>query len=137
MFVKNMVAQALMSKALSMLIRYGSVGIINTLTGAAVMVAFAYLGFHYTIYTAAGYVVGFITSYVLNGLYTFKLRRLSYRGFAYFLAINGALLLGVELLQILLIEVLRLSELFSVIVGMIVYMFVGFFLNRTIVYRVA
>lgn len=132
-----MVVRALTSEALSTLIRYGSVGVINTLSGAAVMAAFAYLGFHYIIYTASGYVVGFITSYVLNGLFTFRGGRLSHRGFVNFLVINGALLLVVELLQILLIEVVLLPELFSVISGMIVYMFVGFFLNRMIVYRAA
>jgi len=119
------------------LIRYGSVGVINTLVGAGVMAFFAYLGFHYSIYTAAGYVVAFIVSYILNGKFTFKADKLSHRGFLLFAAINGILLLCVEVLQAVLIERMNFPEILGVITGMVFYMLTGFVLNRKIVYRTA
>ena len=101
------------------------------------MVGFAYLGFHYSIYTAAGYIVAFVVSYILNGKYTFRANQLSQRGFALFAAINGSLLLCVEVIQAILIEFLHFPEILGVITGMIFYTMAGFILNRKIVYRAA
>jgi len=122
-------------KTLSTLVRYGLVGVINTGTTIAAMVSLAYLGIHYTIYTAIGYLLGFIVSYVLNGIFTFRGAQLSHRAFLIFVGINGALLIFVEVFQIALIEFLATPELPAVAMGMVFYTITGFFLNRRFVYQ--
>ena len=117
------------------MIRYGLVGIINTGTTIAAMAGLAYLGIHYTIYTAAGYLLGFIISYILNGIFTFQCKQLTHRAFLLFVGINGGLLLFVEVFQISLIELLAMPELPGVAMGMVIYTLAGFFLNRHFVYQ--
>lgn len=99
------------------------------------MVGLAYLGVHYTIYTAVGYLLAFIVSYILNGIFTFQCEQLSHQDFLKFVGINGSLLILVEVLQISLIEFLALPELLGVAFGMLFYTLLGFFLNRRFVYQ--
>ena len=122
-------------KTLLTLAKYGLVGVINTSATIAAMASLAYLGIHYTIYTAVGYLLGFIVSYVLNGIFTFQGTQLSHRAFLIFVGINGGLLIFVEIFQFFLIEFLTVSELPGVAMGMVVYTLVGFFLNRRFVYQ--
>ena len=122
-------------KTLSTLIRYGLVGVINTGATIATMAGLAYLGIHYTVYTAIGYLLGFVVSYRLNGIYTFQCAQLSHRAFLLFVGINGGLLIFVEIFQISLIELLAMPELPGVVVGLVVYTLMGFFLNRHFVYQ--
>jgi putative flippase GtrA len=99
------------------------------------MAGLAYLGIPYTIYTAFGYLLGFIVSYTLNGMFTFQGTQLSQRAFILFVGINGGLLIVVEIFQFSLIEWLSVPEITGVAMGMVVYMLMGFFLNRHFVYR--
>jgi len=101
------------------------------------MAGLAYLGTHYTIYTAVGYLLGFVVSYVLNSIFTFSGTQLSHRTFLLFAGINGCLLIFVEVLQFSLIELLAIPELAGVAVGMVFYTLTGFFLNRRFVFRQA
>jgi putative flippase GtrA len=119
------------------LVRYALTGIANTISGVGVMVGLAWLGFHYILYTAVGYIVAFITSYVLNGLFTFRVERLSHKAFLLFVALNGTLLLSVEGLQIVLIEYARVRELSGVFFGGVAYSLTGYFMNKRLVYRVS
>jgi putative flippase GtrA len=109
--------------------------VINTGTSIGTMVGLAYLGIHYTIYTAAGYFLAFIVSYILNGIFTFQCERLSHRAFLVFVGINGSLLILVEVLQISLIEFFAMPVLLGVAFGMVIYTLLGFFLNRRFVYQ--
>jgi len=129
------VERAFPLKTLSTLIRYGLVGVINTGTSIGTMVGLAHLGIHYTIYTATGYLLAFIVSYILNGIFTFQCKQLSHRAFLVFVGINGSLLIFVEVFQISLIELLAVPELLGVATGMVIYTLVGFFLNRHFVYQ--
>jgi putative flippase GtrA len=99
------------------------------------MIVLAALGWHYILYTAAGYIVAFTVSYVLNGLFTFRVERLSHQAFLVFVALNGALLLSVEGLQVLLIEYVGVRELAGVVLGAMAYTLVGYFLNKHLVYH--
>lgn len=100
------------------------------------MVTLAWSGLHYTLYTGAGYIAAFTCSYILNGLFTFQVERLSHHAFMLFVALNGTLLLAVEGLQVLLIEYIGLRELEGVILGAVTYTLTGYVLNKRIVFRV-
>jgi putative flippase GtrA len=140
MSVRSAEAQNLMLKISSILsrydlIRYGLVGIVNTVIGFGIMAFLAWSGFHYMIYTAAGYIIAFISSYILNGLFTFRGSRLSQHVFLLFVTLNGTLLLAVEGFQILLIEYVGVPELLGVILGAAAYTLTGYVMNRKLVYR--
>jgi putative flippase GtrA len=119
------------------LVRYALVGGINTATGLGVMAALAWAGVHYALYTLAGYVVAFVTSYLLNAWFTFRVEDVSTRNFALFALVNGALILLVQAVQAGLIELAGVPVLAGVACGAVVYTLTGFALNRRIVYRVA
>lgn len=101
------------------------------------MAALAAAGAHYALYTLAGYVAAFATSYLLNGRFTFRAEPASARGFALFAALNGALIALVQAVQAGLIELAGVPVLAGVLSGAVVYTLTGFALNRRIVYREA
>jgi putative flippase GtrA len=113
------------------------VGAINTVTGLGVMAGLAWAGVHYALFTLAGYVVAFITSYLLNAWFTFQVGAVTGRGFLLFVLINGALILLVQAVQAGLIELVGVPVLVGVAAGAVVYTLIGYVLNRHLVYRVA
>lgn len=119
------------------LVRYTLVGAINTLTGLGVMVALAWAGLHYALFTLAGYATAFATSYLLNARFTFRVRGISGRNFALFVLVNGGLILAVQAVQAGLIELAGLPVLAGVGLGAVVYTLTGYALNRRLVYRPA
>jgi putative flippase GtrA len=132
-----MVGRTSISAEFSTLIKYGIVGLFNTALGLGVMVGLQYLGVHYALYTSAGYIVAFCSSYILNALFTFRTGPPSTVQFIAFVVANGVLLLAVQGLQYLLIDVLGVRELYGVIVGAFAYTGTGFLINKLAVYRPA
>jgi putative flippase GtrA len=124
-----------MWQTLLTLVRYCLVGSINALVGIGVMIGFHFLGFNYVIYTLSGYIAGFMSSYTLNGLFTFKKDRLSYKELLLFVTLNGILLFVVESVQIIMINLFYIKELVGVAAGMVTYTIVGFLLNRRYVFK--
>lgn len=101
------------------------------------MAGLAWAGMHYALFTLAGYVVAFITSYLLNAWFTFQVGAVTARGFLLFVLINGVLILLVQAVQAGLIELVGVPVLVGVAAGAVVYTLVGYVLNRHLVYRVA
>lgn len=118
------------------LARYALVGGVNTATGLGVMAALAWAGVHYVLFTLAGYVVAFVTSYLLNAWFTFRVGDVSTRKFALFALVNSGLILLVQAVQAGLIELAGVPVLAGVAIGAVVYTLTGYALNRRIVYRV-
>ena len=131
-----MAGLALISQALWTFTKYAFVGGINTVVGSLTMIIFAYVGLHYVIYTLLGYLVAFVSSYTLNGLFTFKTNRLSSQQLLLFVILNGVLLAFVESIQILMIGYFGVRELVGVLAGMGSYTILGFLLNRRYVFKV-
>lgn len=52
--------------------KFGLVGISNTLISYIIYVAFVYLGFHYLIGSVAGFIISVLNSYYWNNKYVFK-----------------------------------------------------------------
>jgi len=53
-----------------------------------------------------------------------------------FVIVNSGLLLVTEALQFILIDLVRIEEIFGVGSGLVFYTLIGFFLNKNIVYRI-
>jgi putative flippase GtrA len=115
--------------------KYAGVGLVNAAVTIAIMVVLERIGFGYLIYTAIGYFAGFVNSYTLNGLFTFRAGSLSLRHFGQFCALNLALLVCVEVIEFALIDGAGIHEFLGVAIGMVTYTAVGFVLNRALIFR--
>ncbi len=129
------------------ILRYGSVGLLNT--GIFTLSAWLLhrLGWPYPAYTALSYAIAIIFSFFMNYIFTFKkylhhetenpqVRRLSIRSmFLKFLLVSLSLLGCVQLIQLLLIEKLNIPELAGVIAGMVFYTGIGYIINRLWVFK--
>ena len=91
--------------------RYGCIGVLNTMVFSIVAYAVNKMGFHYSVYTAAGYTCGIIFSFFMNYNLTFnsqsKSRKLM---FVRFITLSLSLLGLTELIQYVLIELASLKK---------------------------
>jgi putative flippase GtrA len=117
------------------IIKYCSVGTLNTLVNITVMSLLASLGVHYVVYTAVGYCCAFLVSFFLNLRFTFKVNGQIGKRLTKFIFINVVNLLQVELIQIFLIEYAKQPHLVAILAGMFWYVVFGFLMNQRFVYR--
>ena len=94
----------------------------------------AWLGWHYVAYTLLGYGVGFIVSFTLNFVFTFKSTGAWKKRALRFLLVNLSLLTTVQIVQATLIEQLNIPEIYAVGSSMILYTILGFLLNKHFVF---
>lgn len=123
------------------LLRYGLVGIANTVLSAGIMIFLAHLGMEYHLYSTIAYLVGIVASFALNSRFTFGIvhdaakRRLG--RFALFLGISLGLLGLTQVIQTILVEIVHLNEALAVGCGMAAYTGLGFIINRCLTFRPA
>jgi putative flippase GtrA len=116
-------------------LKYISVGLVNTAITVLIMVVLNSIGFYYVVYTSIAYLAGFVSSFLLNGTFTFNSGVLSVKSFLWFLFLNTLILGLVQLVQILMIEIVALPEIVGVFFGMVLYTCVGFIVNKKYVFR--
>ena len=116
-------------------LKYISVGLVNTVFTVLIMVLLNSIGFYYVVYTSIAYLAGFVSSFLLNGTFTFNSGVLSVKSFLWFLFLNTLILGLVQLVQILMIEIVALPEIVGVFFGMVLYTCVGFIVNKKYVFR--
>lgn len=118
------------------LVKFGLVGLFNTILCAGVMWLFSLTGMTYPVYSALGYAVGIVVSFVLNFRFTFKPESGNLVPYMVkFLIVCLTMVLVAEGVQHLLIANLGLPELLGVAGGMVAYTGGGFLLNRFWVFR--
>lgn len=121
--------------------KYLLVGGTNFLVCLLLMSLGAVMGLNYLVYTALGYGAGMTNSYVLNGCVTFgdsknhswltRLEKLlDVQKIVYFFTINLSLLGMVESIEYLLVHHFFWVEYEAIAVGMLVYVGLGYQLNR-------
>lgn len=114
--------------------RYICVGGINFLVCVLTMWCMAWLGIHYTLYTAIGYLLAIICSFFLNLKFTFKHSVFSHKRLIKFFGFSITNLFLVEIIEFLLIQYFQCRELLAVIIGMTWYTLTGFIVNKFFVY---
>lgn len=124
-------------KVIGQMIKYGLVGVINTLITLIILFVLQNaFGVSYKISNAVGYIAGFINSFVLNKLWTFKGNSSStfsqFIRFALVFAVCYVLQLG---LVILLVETIHINKNISQLIGMVFYTLIGFLLNKLFTFR--
>src|SRR3990167_10897618 len=80
-------------------VRYLLVGCTNSMVCFGTMAIFAHLGFHYLIYTAAGYVVAIFYSFFMNLHFTFRVNGKIVQRLLLFFFINFSNLGIVEVIE--------------------------------------
>lgn len=114
---------------------YLLIGVGNTLVCLMVMYLGASLGLNYLKYTVLGYLVAITFSFFMNLHYTFKVEGQILRRLSLFFIVNLVNLLLVELIEYTLIESFSINHLIAIFCGMSWYIFAGFILNSSLVYR--
>jgi putative flippase GtrA len=121
---------------LEQLIKYGAVGVVNTLlTLAVIFVLTKIFSVDYIAANAAGYVLGFINSFILNKLWTFRSKGSLGKEsllFAAVFAVTYTIQLG---FLIVLKETLHINEDIAQLVSMVFYTCIGFAGNKLITFR--
>ncbi len=121
----------------SSVVKYGMVGIINTLITAIIMfVLMNMFSVSLRISNVVGYIAGFINSFILNKLWTFKGRQAS--TLAQFLKFTGVFAVCFLLqhgLVLVLAEKLLLDKNISAIAGMVFYTGISYILNKLFTFK--
>ncbi len=117
-------------------VKYGIVGVLNTIIFTAGIFILSRTGLHYIYYTAIGYVIAITFSFTMNMKFTFSRfeGRILPRAVK-FLLTALTLMLAAEGVQYYLIEFRELNELTGIVAGMIFYTGTGFLINRLWVFR--
>ncbi len=117
-------------------VKYGMVGVLNTIIFSLSIFALSRTELHYMSYTAAGYIIAISFSFIMNMKFTFS--RFEGRLFpraVKFLITALSLMLAAEGVQYYLIEFLELNELTGIVTGMVFYTGTGFLINRFWVFK--
>ena len=119
------------------LIKYGLVGVVNTIiTGVILFTLMNFFGVSYKTSNTAGYIAGFINSFIMNKLWTFKDNKApatkQFLRFSAVFAVCYLLQLG---FVILLVEKLSINKDISQLLGMIFYTLIGFIFNKIFTFK--
>ena len=117
------------------MIRFASVGIVNTVLTLGVIYILYMLEFNYLFANWVGYFLGFVTSFVLNKMWTFKSEGYVIRQLVLFLAMFGVCYLLQLGALVLLNRVAGLGLAVSQVLAMCVYTGFNFLGNKFITFR--
>ncbi len=119
------------------IVKYGLVGVLNTLvTGVVIFTLMNVFSVSLRIANIAGYVVGFINSFVLNRSWTFKGHQAStITQFLRFTGVFAVCFLLQHGLVIMLAEKLLIDKNISTLIGMIFYTGISYVLNKLFTFK--
>lgn len=119
------------------MIKYGLVGVINTLiTAVIIFVMMNGFGISLKISNAVGYIAGFINSFILNKLWTFKQNELSaYRQFIRFGAVFAVCYFIQLGFVVLMVDEIGIEKNIATLIGMVIYTLIGFILNKIFTFK--
>ncbi len=104
------------------IVRFAKVGIVNTsLTIFTVFLLKNVFNIDYSISYGFGYLVGFISSFILNKTYTFNSSRKWARELPWFFLVNVLLYAASHILLVFLVEGIAIQHNFSILISMIFY----------------
>ncbi len=112
-------------------IKFGLVGVSNTLVSLGVYYLLVYLGVHYIAANLAGFVLGTLNSYFWHNKYVFQAQKRKHLQalLKTFLAYGGSFLLGTLLLYMM-VDVWGLSEYFAPLLNLLVTIPLNFLINK-------
>lgn len=121
-----------------MIYKYIGIGIINTgISFLVILLLFKFFAFNYGIAYFIGYVIALINSFFMNKRYTFQSNGHWKNEFKFFILVFIIAYSISHIFLYLMVEWLNIGVMISIIISMMIYTFVGYFLNKNIVFSEA
>ncbi len=119
------------------LVRFGIVGVINTLiTLIVIYILQELLHVKYTAANLAGYIDGVINSFFWSKLWVFKKLNSNFMREAVLFLVSFGICYGIQFVALLLlVEVLHMADTWAQLVSMVVYTLCNFALNKCITFK--
>ncbi len=119
------------------LVRFGIVGVINTLiTLIVIYILQELLHVKYTTANLAGYIAGVINSFFWSKLWVFKKLNSNFMREAVLFLVSFGICYGIQFVALLLlVEVLHMADTWAQLVSMVVYTLCNFALNKCITFK--
>lgn len=123
--------------ALWQLIRFGIVGVINTLiTLVVIYVLQELLHVKYTVANLVGYIAGVINSFFWSKLWVFKKLNSNFMREAVLFLVSFGICYGIQFVALLiLVETLHMADTWAQLVSMVVYTLCNFAMNKCITFK--
>lgn len=136
MFTYNILKNKFLEK-FGQFIKYGLVGVVNTLiTGVILFTLMNFFGVSYKTSNTAGYIAGFINSFIMNKLWTFKDNKApATKQFLRFSVVFIVCFFVQRCLLIFLVEKLVINKNMSQLIGMVFYTLISFALNKLFAFK--
>jgi putative flippase GtrA len=130
-----------MLKIISQFVKFGIVGLSNTIISYIVYAALIYIGMPYLIASITGFVVGVLNSFLWNNLYVFKKNDNEKRNpwltlTKTFLAYAGTGLVMANILLILFIEKYGISKYVAPLITLLITVPLNFIINKYWSFRI-
>ena len=124
-------------KTLGQLVRFGIVGVINTLiTLIVIFVLQEILQVKYTVANLAGYIAGVINSFFWSKLWVFKKLNSNFIREALLFLISFGICYGIQFASLLvLVECLHIVDSWAQLLSMVIYTLCNFILNKCITFK--
>jgi len=117
-------------------IRFGVVGVLNTgITLTVIFVLMKGLRVHYALSNIIGYLLGFLSSFVLNKRWTFQSRRNMGLEGVLFVAVFGVCYLIQLVTLVFMKETMGIKADYAQLLAMAVYTSLNFILNKLITFK--
>jgi len=124
------------TQTIGQLVKYGLVGISNTLITLAIIFVFMKLfNFSYIISNAAGFLFGFINSFILNRMWTFKSKNSMGRESIFYILIFAVCYMLQLILLVVLKEKLQIKPEYAQIIAIVFYSILNFSGNKFITFK--
>ena len=124
------------SRIIRQFIKYGLVGVLNTiLTISIIFIFMKLLNASYIISNAVGYLFGFINSFILNKIWTFKSKKSIGKESFYFILIFIICYSFQLVFLVILKEKLLVNPEYAQIIAMVFYTIINFTGNKFITFR--
>ena len=119
------------------LIRFGIVGVINTLiTLVVIYVLQELLHVKYTVANLVGYIAGVINSFFWSKLWVFKKLNSNFMREAVLFLVSFGICYGIQFVALLiLVETLHMADTWAQLVSMVVYTLCNFAMNKCITFK--
>lgn len=111
-------------------LKYGIVGIINTLVGYSIMFGLTFLQVIPEIANLCSYGLAFLLSYILNKNFTFHKKGAHKKHFSRFLIASGIAYIANLITLIICHRIFLWNEYIALIIASIVYVIVGYILHK-------
>lgn len=130
--LKELIKKILNNKLINQFIKFGLVGVINTLLSLFIYYILIHFNVHYIIANLIGFILSVLNSFFLNNKYVFtnnKKDKILKKLFKVYLSYGTTLLFGTLLLS-LQVELLGVSELIAPVINLFFTIPLNFLLNR-------